>query len=141
MFAALQSLAGPARIACLASLQKLQFHECPTFKRLPSYVRELGVLKELSFAFMARLKALPDARGLTALQSLHISYCPKIKQLPMGIGELPCTAWGRRAPPGPRGGALVAAGLPAQCPGKEATALSGQGAGNLTGKEPATAGA
>ncbi len=99
------------------------------------------MLKELSFSFMARLKALPDARGLTALQSLHISYCPKIKQLPMGIGELPCTAWGRRAPPGPRGGALVAAGLPAQCPGKEATALSGQGAGNLTGKEPATAGA
>ncbi len=80
---------GPARIACLSSLLELRFHECPTFKRLPSYVRELGVLKELSFAFMARLKALPDARGLTALQSLQISYRPKIKQLPMGIGELP----------------------------------------------------
>ena len=63
---------GPARIACLSSLLELRFHECPTFKRLPSYVRELGVLKELSFAFMARLKALPDARGLTALQSLQI---------------------------------------------------------------------
>ena len=89
MSAALRSLAGPARIACLSSLLELRFHECPTFKRLPSYVRELGVLKELSFAFMARLKALPDARGLTALQSLQISYRPKIKQLPMGIGELP----------------------------------------------------
>ena len=89
MSAALRSLAGPARIACLSSMQELRFHECPTFKRLPSYVGELGVLQELSFSFMARLKALPDARGLTALQSLQISYCPKIKQLPMGIGELP----------------------------------------------------
>jgi len=95
----------------------------------------VGVLAEHRQQPRCKLTPLPVR---LALLPHMVSISPTCFAFAAGNVQQPPASL-RRAPPGPRGGALVAAGLPAQCPGNQATALSGQGACNLTGKEPATA--
>ena len=88
MSAALRSLAGPPGSLAYRRCWSCGFTSAQRSSVCPVTSGSWGFSRSFH-SLMARLKALPDARGLTALQSLQISYRPKIKQLPMGIGELP----------------------------------------------------